>query len=362
MSPARTERSTNLARATLQLAALGVLVLTSLWILRPFLIAGTWATMIAIATWPLMLRAQARLAGRRWLAVALLTLLLLLALVVPLYLGISAIVDNVDEIGAWSRSLATWSVPQPPDWLAGVPLFGVKAAAAWSALAAEGPGELAERVTPYTRDLARWFVSEVGNVGALFLNFLLTVAFTAILYANGEAAAGGVERFATRLAGVRGEKAARLAGQAIRAVALGVVVTAVLQTALVGLGLALVGVPFAAILTVLSFILAIAQIGPAPVLIGAVIWVYSQQGAVWGTGFLIWALLCGSIDNFVRPVLIRRGADLPLLLIFGGVIGGLIAFGVVGLFIGPVVLAVAYMLLLDWMHEPEEPEVQARTP
>jgi predicted PurR-regulated permease PerM len=223
----------------------------------------------------------------------------------------------------------------------------VKAAAAWSALAAEGPGELAERVTPYTRDLARWFVSEVGNVGALFLNFLLTVAFTAILYANGEAAAGGVERFATRLAGVRGEKAARLAGQAIRAVAL---------------GLALVGVPFAAILTVLSFILAIAQIGPAPVLIGAVIWVYSQQGAVWGTGFLIWALLCGSIDNFVRPVLIRRGADLPLLLIFGGVIGGLIAFGVVGLFIGPVVLAVAYMLLLDWMHEPEEPEVQARTP
>lgn len=358
MSQTRADRSANLARATLQLAALGILVVTSFWILRPFLIAGTWATMIAIATWPLLLRAQAWLGGRRALAVALLTLVLLLVLVVPLYLGISAIVDNVDEVGSWSRSLATWFVSQPPAWLESVPLFGAKAVAQWRALAAASPEAIAERVTPYARDFARWFVSEVGNIGGLLLNFLLTVIFTAILYANGEAAAGAAERFAQRLAGPQGAKAAHLAGQAIRAVALGVVVTAVVQTALVGLGLGVVGVPFAPILTVLAFILAIAQIGPAPVLLGVVIWAYSTQGAVWGTGFLIWALLCSTIDNFVRPVLIRRGADLPLLLIFAGVIGGLVAFGVVGLFIGPVVLAVGYMLLLDWMHEPEEPEVQ----
>jgi predicted PurR-regulated permease PerM len=351
MSATGSDRSGDLARTSFQLAALAGLVLTSLWILWPFLIAGTWATMIAIATWPLLLHVQVWLGGRRSLAVAALTLVLLLALVVPLYLGISAIVDNVGEIESWSRSLATWSVPQPPDWLAGVPLIGAKAADQWRELAAAGPEELAARVTPYTRDLARWFVAQVGSVGVLLVEFVLTVILAAILFSRGEAAASAAERFARRLAGTQGEKAARLAAQAIRGVALGVVVTAVVQTALVALGFVVVGVPFAAILTALCFVLAIAQIGPVPVLIAVVVWVYARDGAVWGTGFLVWAILCGTIDNFLRPVLIRRGADLPLLLIFAGVIGGLVAFGVVGLFIGPVVLAVGYMLLLDWMNE-----------
>jgi len=101
------------------------------------------------------------------------------------------------------------------------------------------------------------------------------------------------------------------------------------------------------------FILSVAQIGPGPVLIAAVIFVYSRSGALWGTGLLVWAIFCVAFDNVVRPMLIKRGADLPLLLIFAGVIGGLIAFGVIGLFIGPVVLAVAYTLLMDWMSENE---------
>jgi len=112
-----------------------------------------------------------------------------------------------------------------------------------------------------------------------------------------------------------------------------------------------VGVPFAAFLTALIFVLAIAQIGPAPVLIGAVIWTYSRNGVIWGTGLLVWSIFCGTFDNVVRPMLIKRGADLPQLLIFAGVIGGLIGFGVIGLFIGPVVLAVAYTLLVDWVSE-----------
>ena len=122
------------------------------------------------------------------------------------------------------------------------------------------------------------------------------------------------------------------------------------------------GVPFAPILTALAFILAVAQVGAGPVLIGAVIWVYAVEGAVWGTVFLVWAIFCGGFDNFLRPLLIKRGADLPLLLIFAGVVGGLIAFGVVGLFIGPVVLAVAYTLLVDWMSERGETEAAGRSP
>jgi predicted PurR-regulated permease PerM len=168
-----------------------------------------------------------------------------------------------------------------------------------------------------------------------------------------------VDRFARRLAGPQGERAVHLGAQAVRAVALGVVVTALVQSTLGGIGLAVAGVPFAAILTALMFILGVAQIGAAPVLLGAVIWVYARSGVAWGTGFLVWAVFCSTLDNVIRPLLIRRGADLPLLLIFVGVIGGLIAFGVIGLFIGPVVLAVAYTLLIEWMSESEASDERA---
>jgi predicted PurR-regulated permease PerM len=185
----------------------------------------------------------------------------------------------------------------------------------------------------------------------LLVQFLLTVIIAAILYAKGEAVARGAGHFARRLAGSRGENALHLAGQAIRGVALGVVVTAIVQSAAAGLGLFLFGVPFASLLTGAIFMLCVAQIGPGLLLIPAVFWVYATSGAVWGTGFLVWAIVASTFDSVLRPMLIKRGADLPLLLIFAGVIGGLIAFGVIGLFIGPVVLAVAYTLLVDWVSQ-----------
>lgn len=343
------ERSFDLARIVFQLLALGVLIASSFWILRPFLLALTWATMIAVATWPLLLHAQAWLGGRRSLAVALMTIALLLILVVPLYLGIETIVENANRIADWSKSLATLTVPQPPAWVDTLPVVGAKLAARWQQLAAAGPEEVAARISPYARAFALWFVGQVGSIGLLLVDFLLTVIIAAILYANGETAARGADRFARRLAGPRGENAVHLAGQAIRGVALGVVVTAILQATAAGIGMVIVSVPFAAILTAVIFMLCVAQIGPGLVLIPAVIWVYSTRGAVWGTGFLVWAIFCSTFDNFLRPMLIKRGADLPLLLIFTGVIGGLIAFGVIGLFIGPVVLAVGYTLLADWV-------------
>jgi predicted PurR-regulated permease PerM len=344
-------RRGELIRDALQLVALAALLATAFWIVRPFLGALLWAVMIAVSTWPLLLRAQALFGGRRGLAVALLTAVLLLVLVVPSYFGISAVVENAEDISNLTHTVANMSLPQPPGWLEGLPVVGAKVATEWRQIASESPEELAARVTPYARDIGRWLLAEVGNIGGLVLHFLLTVALTAILYANGEAAGAGVQRFARRLGGPQAEKAVRLAAQAIRAVALGVIVTALVQTGLVAIGLLAIGIPFAAVLILVSFVLAIAQIGAAPVLIGAVIWGYLHIGAVWATVFVVWSLFCTTIDNFIRPVLIKRGADLPLLLIFAGVIGGLLAFGVVGLFVGPVVLAVTYTLLGDWLAE-----------
>lgn len=141
--------------------------------------------------------------------------------------------------------------------------------------------------------------------------------------------------------------------------ALGVVLTALLQSLLGGLGLWAAGVPFAVVLTAVMFVLAIAQIGAVPVLLCGIVWLYWQGETAAAIGLLVWSVLVGSMDNVLRPVLIRRGADLPLVLIFAGVIGGLLAFGLVGIFVGPVVLAVSYTLLVAWVAEGSEDGVMS---
>lgn len=341
----------DLTRTTLQLLFVGALIAGAFRILWPFLIPLTWATTIAVSSWPLYERLLRAVGGRRGLAVAVMSLALLLVIVVPVYVAITTIVENTERIAAWSKELATLAVPQPPPWVDSVPVVGASLAARWRDLAATDAEEIAARVVPYARILVAWFAGQVGGIGLMVLEFLLTVVIAAILFANGEAAAASVDRFAWRLAGSRGHDAVHLAAQAVRAVALGVVVTALAQSCLGGVGLALAGLPFATILTAVMFVLGVAQIGPLPVLVPAVIWTYWHYSAGWGTFLLTWSLLVAVMDNFLRPVLIRRGADLPLMLIFAGVIGGLIAFGVIGLFIGPVVLAVAYTLLVAWVDD-----------
>ena len=142
-----------------------------------------------------------------------------------------------------------------------------------------------------------------------------------------------------------------LAGQAIRSVALGVVVTAVAQSVVAGIGLAIVGLPFASVLTAVIFVLCLAQLGPALVLIPAVIWMYYAGDPLWGTVLLAFSIVAMTMDNILRPILIRRGASLPLALILVGVIGGMIAIGPLGIFLGPTVLAIAYTLFNAWIAE-----------
>lgn len=344
----------DLPRDILAVLFVGALIGVSFWILRPFLVAIIWATMIVVATWPAMLAVQARLRGSRALAVTAMTVVLLVVLIVPYFAVIGTIVANVDPIVDWVRSLATDTLPPPPAWLRQLPLVGEQTAQAWEQIAAKGIQELAAKVAPYAGDITKWFVAEVGNVGLVFAQSLLTIVIGAILYAQGEGAAGTVRRFAARLAGATGEAALRLTAQAIRGVALGVVVTALMQSALGGIGLAVAGVPFAAVLTAVMFVSAVAQVGAAPMLAPAVVWLYWNDDATWGTFLLVVTIVVGTLDNVVRPLLIKKGADLPLLLVFAGVVGGLIAFGLIGIFVGPVVLAVAYSLFDAWLREGQE--------
>jgi predicted PurR-regulated permease PerM len=344
----------DLTQTVLAVLLMVMLISASFWVLRPFLLAIVWAAMIVVATWPLMLRLQQRVRSRA-LAVTIMSGAMVLVFVVPLVLAIQTLVDNADTITGWLRTLATAPIPPPPEWLSRIPLVGAKVAEVWTSIAAAGKGELVARLAPHAAAAAEWLAGALGGIGMLGLQFFLTVIIAVVMYTQGEAARAGLIRFGRRLAGDRGEGVVVLAGQAIRAVALGVVVTALAQTVLAGLGLAVAGIPFAGLLTGVILLLCIAQVGPILVLAPAVIWLYWNDQTVWGTALLVWTIGVGTMDNILRPFLIRKGADLPMLLIFAGVIGGLIAFGIVGLFVGPVVLAVTYTLLKDWVGERDVP-------
>jgi predicted PurR-regulated permease PerM len=344
----------DLARTTLGVLFIGVLIVASLWVLRPFIAPTIWAAMIVVSTWPMLRWFEAHLWGRRSLAVLVMTVLILLLLVVPLMLAITTIVRYADDIVAQAAIFSGYLLAPPPDWVAKLPLVGEKAAELWTQAAAEGSQGLIAQAAPYADDIAKWFVAQAGSIGVVFAQFLLTVVLCAVMYAGGEAGAAALLRFGRRLAGAYGEDALMLGGLAIRGVALGVGVTAVVQAGLGGIGLAIAGVPFAGLLTAVMLLLCIAQLGPSLVMFPAVAWVYWSGDTGWGSFLLVFSLVVVTMDNFLRPVLIKRGADLPLLLIFAGVIGGLLAFGLIGIIVGPVVLALTYTLLEAWIVAGEQ--------
>lgn len=333
-------------RLLLAIAILGGMAATSLWIMRPFLLALIWATMIVVSTWPILLGVQARLGRRRWAATSLMTSALLLTFVVPLSYAVVTLVSNMDVITGWVRYAQAHALDAPPEWVARIPGVGARLDEAWREKTASG--EFGAKLSANAVEVGSWFVGRVGHMGGVVLHLLLTVLIAAILYAKGETAARGTVLFATALGGERGESAVVLAAKAIRGVALGVGVTAIVQAIVSGIGLWAAGVPYAGVLTAVILLLALAQIGAVPVLVCATVWVFSEGSTGWGIFMVVWTVIVGGLDNVLRPILIKRGVDLPLLLILIGVIGGLVAFGLVGIFIGPTVLAVTYQLLVNW--------------
>jgi predicted PurR-regulated permease PerM len=328
----------DLIRPVLGLLALLGLIAVSVWVLRPFIPPAIWAATIVIATWSLMRRVQGWLWNSRWLATS-----------------VGTVVENADTVSGWLRSLAQLPRSDPPQWLGSVPVVGARLVSMWTELGETGLSALLAKITPYVGTFAGQALKQAGIIGSLGAEFVFTVILCAVLYLHGESAADHVLSLARRLAGDRGVRTAYLAAASVRGVAMGVVVTALVQSALAALGLAVVGIPAVTLLTAVMVLLSIAQIGTLPVLIPATLWVFWSGQTGWGIALALWTLFVGTIDNVLRPWLIRQGADLPLLLIFAGVIGGLLAFGLIGLFIGPVVLAVTYTLFEAWIADDDSP-------
>lgn len=348
-------QSKDLTSTILAVLCIGILIGASFWIIKPFLSSILWGAMIVIASWPEMLWLQERLRGSRSLAVLVMTMVLLLLLIIPFALAIDTIAERAGDIAGLFRAERVISIPTPPEWLHDLPMAGAAIADRWQQVAVMSPEEISSRLAPYATRVLGWIVSQAGSAGMMAVHFFLTVIIAAILYSRGERTAEGVLMFARRLADQRGVDIVLHAARAVRGVALGIVVTALIQALLGGGGMMLAGLPAVSILTAVIFMLCLAQIGPWPVLIPACIWLFWSGETMWGGVMVAWTLIVSTIDNFIRPVLIKRGADIPLILIFAGVIGGLMAFGIVGLFIGPVILAVTYTLLEAWVLTPSFP-------
>ncbi len=345
----------DLTRAFLQILIIAALISGSLWTLLPFLSALFWATTIVVATWPLLRRVERLMGGRRKPATALMVVVMIAIFIVPFGGTVAVLFDAAVQGAELVRVAAQEGLRPLPEWLVSVPWVGPRIDAYWQELTALGPSGIAEQLRPFVRTAAGWLLTASGGVTIVTIHFVLTVVLAGILYANGETAAYGVVLFARRIGRDRGERTVRLAAQAARGVALGVVVTALVQSIVAGLGLAIAGVPRPGLLLAVVFVLSVAQIGPLPVLLPAVVWLFWSGSTGLGIVLAVFTVAVAVLDNVLKPLLIKRGVDLPLLLIVAGVIGGIIVFGVVGLFIGPVVLAVTYTLLDAWVRDGNEP-------
>jgi predicted PurR-regulated permease PerM len=328
-------------------AAVVTLGFTCLLILRPFISAALWAAILCFTTWPLFTRLEAIFGGRRMLAAAFATLLLSGIIIGPVAILVSRLSANVTEIIEASRKLVHEGPPAPPAWLASLPLVGTRLAARWSLLSMSSAERVAEGLKwlPAMKDVLLGSGRALGEgVFQVALSLLMVLFF----YRDGEAAATRLTASINRIAGVRGNRLLLIAGATIRAVVYGVLGTALLQGVLAGAGFLIAGVPGASLLGFLTFLVAVIPGGP--ILVGAApaVWLY-HRGSIRKAIFIaVWIMVVGNLDSIVRPFLITRGSNTPLILIVLGVLGGAMAFGLIGLFLGPTLLAVGYSIFDEW--------------
>lgn len=330
------------------LLLVGALAYACLQIVSPFIPPFIWATILALSTWPYYLRLTGWLGGRHKLAAILLTLIQLLVFVVPAILALEALTEHLPNLEGLIESSVRWLRGDPPEWLVRVPLIGENLEADWRA------GKLSslldpEKIRPLLASLGKWLLQGGAGVALNAMNIFLAVVMAGLLYNYGEAAAGVAERMARRVGGEQALVATHIAANTVRGVSLGVIGTALIQAILSGIGFAIAGVPAAAILGLLCFLAAVMQIGTSLVWIPAAAWLTHIDQNGWAVFTVVWGVAINIMDNFIKPYFIGLSSPLPFLLIMVGVVGGLLAWGFVGIFLGTTLLAVAYTTFFAWL-------------
>jgi len=328
-----------------------ILLAWCLQILRPFLSLIVWGGVIAIATYTPFLKLQNMLGGRRKLAVIVFTLVALAIILVPAWLFVGSIIETAGLLRAAMDS-GTFTVPPPDESVQGWPLVGQKLYQQWAAAAANFEAWLTANAES-VKAVIGGLVAKLGSIGLGILQFVISVLIAAAMIANAESIGAGMHRLFSRVAGDSADGMMSLTTSTVRSVTTGVLGIAFIQSVLAGLGMMVAGVPAAGVWTLLILILGIAQLPPLLILIPVVVYVFSVESTTVAVVFMIWSLLVAFSDIVLKPLLLGRGVEAPMLVILLGAIGGMLMSGIIGLFVGAVVLALGYTLLVAWLKSGE---------
>lgn len=331
---------------------LGVIVLLVLWcfnIVKPFVLLILWGAIIAVAIYPLFMKFQSLLGGRQKLAATLMTLVALAMLITPTVMLSDSAIRN-SKAFATKLQEGSLTIPPPSETVKNWPLVGERVHDIWS-LASTNLEALIKKYREQLAALGKFALSAAAGAGVTVLQFMVSIILAGIFLVYAGSSKHAVERLSTRLAGSQdGMKFAEMAGATIRSVAQGVLGVALIQATLAGIGFIVMGVPYAGILTLLVLLWAIVQLPTLIVLAPVIIYVFSKAATVSAVIFLIWNLLVGLSDNVLKPLLLGRGLDIPMPVILLGAIGGMIMSGLIGLFVGAVVLSLGYTLYTAWLN------------
>ncbi|MGB5180024.1 MAG: AI-2E family transporter [Gammaproteobacteria bacterium] len=343
------------ARALDAVVRIGLLALLVLWcfnIVRPFIMPVLWGAIMAVAIYPLYVKAYHKLGGREKLTAVLIDLVALAILIVPAVMLTGSLIDGTQQLAA-EYEAGTLTIPPPSESVKDWPLVGEKLHSAW-ALASTNLEAALVQFKPQAQAVGKWFLSAAAGAGAGVLMFVVSIIIAGVFLVYARSGSHALETVVGRVLGEKEGKAfVELAGATIRSVAQGVLGVALIQTILGGIGMMAVGVPYAGVWALLILLLAIVQLPPLLVLGPLIVYVFSVEPTVPAVIFMIWSFMVSVSDSFLKPLFLGRGMDIPMLVILLGAIGGMILSGIIGLFVGAVVLAVGYTLFMAWLN-PEE--------
>ena len=333
--------------ASINVGLVALLAAVCLLILAPFVSIVAWGIIIAVASYPTLRRLQSALHGRGGWAATIWTVLLLAVLIIPVVLLATSTVEGVHSLTEHLHE-GTFIVPPPPPNIENWPLIGAPLNRIWS-LASNDSTEALKMLAPKLKTVLPGLLSASAGIGLTVLQFFFSILISGALLANAQSAAALTRAFANRLFGERGAEFQNLVGSTIRSVTSGILGVALIQTVLAAVGFLVAGLPGAGLWAVIFLVAAVLQIG-ALVLIPAVIFVFATATTTTAVIFLIWCVVVALLDNVLKPLLLGRGAAVPTAVVFLGAIGGFVAMGIIGLFVGAIILSVGYKLLLAWVE------------
>ena len=330
------------------LCVLGLVLLGCWVVLRPFFSALLWAIVLAYSLWPAFKTLSRWTGGRRTLSAFLMTLGIALVLLLPSSVIVLSLGDNVKEFAVATSNWIDDGPPGPPDWIVKVPVFGKSISAYWLELSQDG-GRFAMELKGLIEPVSDGLIKASLLLGRGAVDLVLSVFLGFFFLRHGDKMAASAVAFSERLAGSRGKYLlTKVAGGTVRGVVYGLLGTALIQGLMAGCGFAIAGVPAAILLGLLTFFLSPVPFGPPLVWVPALVWTFQHESTGWSVFMLVWGILISSVDNVVRPIFISQGSNLPFVLVFLGVLGGALAFGLIGVFIGPTLLVVGFRLLDEW--------------